>query len=147
MDTGNTFNRFNLSCFEIDSAYHDIAVRLGLSDSAMMILYTLCTMGEACPLCEIIRLSGMKKQTVSSCLARLSADGVISLSKTDGKRKVVCLTEKGRGLANKTVYPLMKEEQRILSSWKSEELELYLKLNDRFLSQIKELSQTIERSE
>ena len=33
--------RFNLLLSEIDVAYHDAALRLGLSDSAMLILYTL----------------------------------------------------------------------------------------------------------
>ena len=53
--------RFNCLTAEIDAVYHDAALRLGLSDSALMILYTVCTYGESCLLHDITRLSGVSK--------------------------------------------------------------------------------------
>ena len=34
---------YNLLTSEIDEAYHNASLKLGLSDSAMMILYALCS--------------------------------------------------------------------------------------------------------
>ena len=45
--------RFNYLNNEIESAYHDAALKLELSDSAMIILYTVCNNGENCPLSDI----------------------------------------------------------------------------------------------
>lgn len=63
--------RFNYLTNEIDAAYHEAAVKLGLSDSAMLILYTICNNGDTCLLHEITRLSGVCKQTVNSSLRKL----------------------------------------------------------------------------
>lgn len=35
--------RFNLLMSEMDTAYHDAALKLGMSDSAMLVLYTPCS--------------------------------------------------------------------------------------------------------
>ncbi|MDE7293551.1 MAG: hypothetical protein K2N72_03910, partial [Oscillospiraceae bacterium] len=38
--------RFNDLHLEINAAYHEAALRLGLSDSAFHVLYTVCCEGE-----------------------------------------------------------------------------------------------------
>ena len=53
---------------EIDAAYHEASLRLGLADSAMQILYILCSQGGACLLRNICRQSGTSKQTINSAL-------------------------------------------------------------------------------
>ena len=55
---------YNLLTSEIDEAYHNAALKLGLSDSAMVILYTLCSRENPCPLLEIARLTGISRQTI-----------------------------------------------------------------------------------
>jgi len=67
---------FNLLLSEIDAAYHDAALRLGLSDSAMLILYTICWCDGECLLSDIT--SGASKQTINSALRKLEADNIIS---------------------------------------------------------------------
>ena len=42
--------RFNYLVSEIDAAYHDAALKLGLPDAGMSILYTICNYGDKCPL-------------------------------------------------------------------------------------------------
>ena len=45
-----TLKRFNYLTAEINAAYHEAALLLGLSDSAMMVLYTICDSGGCCQL-------------------------------------------------------------------------------------------------
>lgn len=67
--------RFNLLQSEIDTAYHDAALKLGRSDSAMLVLYTLCSGGGECMLGDIT--SGASKQTINSALRKLESEGII----------------------------------------------------------------------
>lgn len=46
-------HRINAICNEIDSLYHSAALRLGLSDSAMFVLYTAYEGGGKCHLSDI----------------------------------------------------------------------------------------------
>ena len=71
--------RFNLLTTEIDAAYHEATLKLGLSDSAMIILYTICLFEGACPLGDIVVLSGLPKQTVNSALRKLEGEDVVYL--------------------------------------------------------------------
>ena len=49
----NAMKRYNHLLSEPDAAYHEMSYALGLSDSAMIILYTICDNGDCCPLKEI----------------------------------------------------------------------------------------------
>ena len=71
--------RFNYLLGEIDDAYHDAALKFGLSDSAMIVLYAVCGNRGSCPIDGICRLSGVRKQTVNSALRKLEAEGVVYL--------------------------------------------------------------------
>ena len=130
--------RFNLLISEMNAAYHEAALRLGLSDSAMMILYTVCMEGDSCPLSEITRLSGLSKQTIHSALRGLEAQGMASTRTLDGRRKQVCLTEQGRELARRTVWRVIGVENAIFESWSAQEQEQYLSLTKRYLEAFRE---------
>ena len=85
---------YNLLTSEIDEAYHNAALKLGLSDSAMVILYTLCSRENPCPLLEIARLTGISRQTIHSAIKKLEAQGILTLESPGGRRKLVRLTER-----------------------------------------------------
>ena len=87
--------RFNLLTKEIDITYHDAALKLGMSDSAMVILYTVCSYGGECLLSDMT--SGVSKQTINSALRKLEADGVVRSEVFEGRKKKVYLTEKDGG--------------------------------------------------
>ena len=44
----NDVNEFNRLYKEMDDLYHDIALKLGLSDSALTIFYAICELGDGC---------------------------------------------------------------------------------------------------
>ena len=130
--------RFNYLTTEIDAAYHEAALKLGLSDSALLILYTICNCGEACLLHDITRLSGISKQTVNSALRKLEDEGVVYLESFSGRKKKVCLTEKGKAFVKDTVLRVIEIENEIFGSWAEAERTLYIELTQRYLSSFKE---------
>lgn len=123
---------------ETDAVYHEAALRLGMSDSILQILYILCDKGGNCPLGEILALSGISKQTINSALRKLEEEGTVYLEEMGGRKKRVCLTEKGRELAERTVVKLMEIENGILDSWPRAHVEQYLELTRRYLTALKE---------
>ena len=130
--------RFNHLLGEIDAVYHEMDWKLGLSDSAMAVLYTICDNGGCCLLQDICRLSGLSKQTVNSALRRLEADGIVYLKVFEGKKKKVYLTAKGQELAENTAVRLIEIENSIFASWTEDEKMLYLELTQRYLLSFQE---------
>ncbi|MDE7230613.1 MAG: MarR family transcriptional regulator [Oscillospiraceae bacterium] len=137
MDMLNTqLKRFNLLMSEIDKAYHQAAQKLGLSDSAMMILYTLCSNDGECMLGDITSCIG--KQTVNSALRRLEADGVVTAEPAGGRKKKLRLTESGRQLAENTVSRIIRIENEIFDEWSAEDKAAYIELTRQYLTMFKE---------
>lgn len=130
--------RYNRLLSEIDEVYHEIALRQGFSDSAMAVLYALSDNDGDCRLADLVKLSGTSKQTINSALRRLEQEEIIYLEPAGGRSKRVCLTEKGFSTVRETVDRVLAAEERIYSSWSKEEWELYVRLTERFLSQIRE---------
>lgn len=127
---------------ETDAVYHEAAVRLGISDSVMVILYQLSSNGGVCAVSEFAR-SGLSKQTANSALRKLENGGMISLESAGGLRKNARLTESGKKFAKKTVYKLIKIENEIFDSWSEEEIKKYIELNQKYLDHIREKIQKI----
>lgn len=132
--------RFNYIITEMNAAYHRAAQRMGLSDSAMSILYSVCDKGGSRALSDICRSSGLSKQTISTSLHKLAADGYVMLDESHRKNKTVVLTEKGAAFAEETVISVMRIENEIFSGWSRSELESYISLTQRFLDSFKEKS-------
>lgn len=131
-------NRINLIMAETDGVYHDAAVRLGLSDSALRILYALRTQGGSCDLSGLPQLTGLSKQTIHSALRKLVQEDTIALSAAGGRKKRLCLTEAGQNLTEQTVKKLMELENSIFDAWPERDLALFLELNQRYLTQLRE---------
>ena len=138
MHTSKEMHRFTYLIGETDNTYHELALKVGLSDSAMLVLYTLCDMGGECSLQTICSFSGLAKQTVNSALRKLEKEEVVILKQQNGRNKNVKLTDKGMKLAENTVAKIMKIENEIMDSWTKEEVQQYLSLTERYLNMLKE---------
>ncbi len=123
---------------ELEGTYHEISLKLGISDSIFKILYTFCCFGACCPLNDICRYTGLSKQTVHSAIRTLEEKGFLCLKAIDGKAKKACLTEEGISLANSTALRVMGLENDILASWSKEERAMLIELTERFLVSLKE---------
>lgn len=128
--------RYNHLCSEIDGAYHEMSVKLGLSDSAMRILYTICDAGDSCLLQEICLRSGISKQTINSAIRKLEVEGILYLEAAGAKNKNVRFTEKGKALAKQTAVRMIEAENEIFADWPREDVEQYLALTERYLQAI-----------
>ena len=137
--------RYNYLASEIDAAYHEISSKLGLPDSSMIVLYTICDSGDSCLLRDIVHNSGISKQTVNSALRKLEAEGIIYLENAGAKNKSVCLTIKGKKLADRTVRRIIDIENDIFASWSSEDLNKYLELTERYLLDFKDRLRQLEQ--
>lgn len=130
--------RYNYVMNEIDSIYHDAAVRMGISDSAQNILYAICENGDHCLQSEIYKQYGMSRQTVNSAIRKLEKDGVVYLKQGQGRNTIVCLTDTGKTVADQKARPIMKIENEIFNEWTEEESRLYQELTERYRDSLKE---------
>ena len=88
MDTRNDrANRKYNNLFRLENElYHDIAVKMGLSDSAFGILYWLDDLGDGCLQRDVCVASGLTKQTVNSSVHKLERTGFVELRVEQGRR-------------------------------------------------------------
>ena len=122
---------------EIKALYHEAAVKMGVSDSTMNILYVLCEKGDACLQSDISKLTGISRQTINSAIRKLEKDGIIYLKQGEGRNTIVCLTEKGKQFSSQTILPLFEIENKIWSQWTEEEQRQYLLLTKKYRDALK----------
>lgn len=136
-------HRINYLAAEVNALYHQAAVRLGMPDSVMCVLYAICDSGGSCLLGEIYRQSGISKQTVNSAIRRLERDGILFLRQSKGRCKTVFLTDEGRQYVNRMILPLCRAETGAIESWTDGEIDAYIALTEKyaaaFQSQIENL--------
>ncbi len=125
-------HRINYLTAEINSLYHQAALRLGVADSVMHILYMLYDNEGTCMLADICKASGISKQTVNSAIRRLENEDIVYLQQQTGKTKKVCLTSKGRAYAEETAARIFAAEAEAYSDWTGEEISLHLKLLEKY---------------
>ncbi len=130
-------NRFNSLITQTDSIYREAAFKLGLTYSAMMVLYAVFNNGGSCPISDICAF-GINKQTVNSALRKLETEDVVFLEAAGGRRKNVRLTENGMALAEKTILKIINIENEIFASWTKYERETYIELTKRYMNQLSE---------
>lgn len=125
--------RFEVLCNEIDGVYHNIAVKLGLSDSAYEILSVIWNIGEGCCQTDICRYICMNKQTVNSSVKQLVKKGVIYFRAGKGRESGIFFTEAGRAFAEKKIGPIAEAENDIMEALTPEEYEELMRLSQKYL--------------
>ena len=137
-ESSNNLKRYNNLIEEIESVYHDVSLKFGISDSVSKIIYTICDNGGSCMLSDIRKLTGLSKQTVNSSIRNLEKENIVYLKAVDGKTKEVIFTQKGCIFAENTALRLIGIENEIFDSWEDKDVETYLRLTDKFLACIRE---------
>ena len=128
---------------EINSLYHEAAVKMGISDSVQNILYVICEQGDRCLQSEISKLTGISRQTINSSIRKLEQEGILYLEPGKGRNTIVCLTEQGKIFAAEKVLPLFEIENRIWNEWSKEEQEEYLRLTKKYRDALKHYLSTM----
>ena len=124
--------RVNCLASDLDALYHQAALKLGLSDSMMFVLYLVYERDGKCPLHTICKETSISKQTINSAIRKLEGEAVIYLEQTGGRAKTVCLTEKGKKYAESTIARLFHAERSAFDGWTAEEIEQYLRLMEKY---------------
>lgn len=102
--------KFNSVYRELNDLYHDIALKLGISDSAFTIFYAIFRIGDGCLQRDICKLSYTNKQTINSTIQRLKEDGYLYLKQGKGRDKHIYLTDCGREFMREKVGPMVTAE-------------------------------------
>lgn len=139
----DTIFRINCLSEDINSLYHQAALKLGVPDSVLFVLYMIYTNGGQCLLSDIYKSYGISKQTINSAIRKLEGEDIVFLEKHNGKAKTVCLTENGKPYINENAAKLFDAECSAFGGWSEEEMDLYLSLiqkhNASLRSQIQNL--------
>ena len=131
----NIRQRLNKMNNELNGLYHDISVKLGLSDSESMVMYMLYDTQEPLTQSDIVKATGLSKQTLNSAIRKLEKEGVIILEKINEKSKKIVMTEKGQVLIAQKIKPLVDMEDHVLDTWTEEDRLKYLELVEKFKEQ------------
>lgn len=123
----------------ICNLYHEAAVKLGLSDSEMDILYGLCSHGQGCYQSTLYKETGMTKSTINSAIKKMERDEILYLTPGPGRNTCVYLTEKGQKLAERTVYKVFEIENAVYEGWSEEEKQIFLRLNRNYAETLEQM--------
>lgn len=129
--------KFNLLYKEQSDLYHEAAVTMGLSDSALAILYTICELGNGYLQKDICEHCFLTKQTVHSSVRKLEREGYLSLNPGKGRDMHLSLTDAGLALAQKTVIPLAQAESLAMSALSPEDQAELIRLTEAYTAALK----------
>jgi len=123
---------------ENDKLYRTAARALGLSDSALWILYTLREAEGGITQKDIIDAIYLPPQTINSALKKLESEGYVELrSVSDKRKKYISLTERGKRLAAQTADRVLAIEMETMKSLTPQEQEMFLGLFRKYTDRLK----------
>ena len=129
---GYELKMFNQLYREIDEIYHSIAVKMELSDSAFHIFYTIYDLGDGCLQRDICNITSISKQTINSAVRKLECEGYLVLKQGKGRDMHIFLTDKGKGLADKKIQPVIHMENHVFQEMTKEESHELLRLTCKY---------------
>ncbi len=131
-------HRINYLNAELNALYHHASLKLGLTDSASMVLYTIYDNGGNCLLSDIYKQSGVSKQTVNSAIRNLEKKRIIYLEQHSGRAKKVVLTDTGKEYVQKTVARLFDAEAAAFASWTEDEINAHIGFMEKYINSFRE---------
>ena len=134
MDHYTLFQEYLQADHQIDEFYHTLAQALGLSDSALWVLWCLVERGDGCTQKDICRQVSISKQTVHSSVRKLERDGFLSLRPREGREVSLFLTAQGQELVREKILPIMAAERAAAGGLTEEELRDMIRLSQKWLS-------------
>lgn len=134
----SALNELNQLYKELDELYHAVALKAGLSDSALDILYSLCVLGDGCLQKEICQLAFISKQTVNSSIRKLEQQQYLVLQPGKGRDMHIYLTEAGQALVQEKVIPVIQAENQAFGRMTVAEQNELLRLCKIYLSNLQQ---------
>lgn len=134
------FNRIFKECNHI---YHEIALKLGMSDSGFDILYTICELGDGCLQKNICEATLLSKQTIHSSVRKLEKDGYLFLKSGKGRDMQIFLTEAGKALVEEKISLAIQAENLAFTDMTEEEQREFLQLNKKYADSLRKYAAQI----
>lgn len=129
--------RMNKLNGELEALYHNFFVARELSDSGSKILYYTYLYGGRCSLADLIELTSISKQTLSTSLHKMEKEDFIRLENIDGTKRMIVLTERGLSVSEKTVKQLIDMEKFVLNCFTTEEKSAFFSFYERYIEILK----------
>ena len=139
-DLARKFNRMDK---ELDDLYHEIALKIGISDSAFTIFYIICDIGDGCLQRDICYEAFANKQTINSSIRKLEKEGYLYFKQGQGRDKHIYLTETGKRFVEEHIYPVMQIENEAFADLEPEERRECLRLFKKYVGCFKEKIQRL----
>ena len=136
--TNELLRDFNMIDKEFNDLYHEVALKMGISDSAFCIFYILYDRGDGCLQRDICNDAFANKQTVNSSIRRLEEEGYLYLEQGRGRDKHIFLTEKGREFVNKNIVPVVEKENASFMALRPKEQAELLRLMRKYIDSLRE---------
>ena len=140
MNVVNFIQQIELQRKEQDALYHRVAVKFGLSDTAMWVLYLVSETDEDLTQQDLCKRSFYAKQTINTAINSLANKGYVELSPIPGTRnhKKVHLTGAGQALVESKIDCLKAAEKNAFEKLTEEELQSYLEITSRLTDYLRE---------
>ena len=133
---GEELRELNRLYKELDDIYHNIALKLNLSDRAFIIFYTLCEVGEGCSQKDICNQAAISKKTINSAIQKLEQEDYICMRHGKGRQMQIYLTEKGQKMLQEKIYPVMQIENNVFQKMEETEARELLRLFQKYVLQL-----------
>lgn len=128
----NKIRKINYLISEMDALYHLASLKMGISDSVSIVLYTIYDSGNGCLLSDVYKKSGISKQTVNSAVRKLETEEILYLEQHTGRSKRIFLTDRGKTFVRETVARLYEAEAGAFDTWREEEVNTYINLMKKY---------------
>ena len=128
------FNKINKEC---DELYHKVASKMGISDSAFSIFYTLYDLGDGCLQKDVCYEFFANKQTVNSSIRKLEQEGYVYLKQGRGRDKHIFLTQAGKQFVETYIVPVVQKEKAAFTALKEEEQKELVRLANLYMESLR----------
>lgn len=130
---------------EVDGMYHELCVKMGLSDSAFLILYSIVEMEGNCSQREIADRCCISRKTINSSVKNLEKEGFVTLESGAGRDKQIVLTKRGEQFVREKIFPIMEVEDNAFLEMEPDERRELLRLNAKYAEAFRKHTERFRR--
>lgn len=131
---------FNRAHKRMSVIYHNYARKVGMSDAAFWLMYSLYEKGGPCTQPELCSSWFFAPQTINTALKSLERQGLIEMSMMPNskKNKQFFFTETGRRLAEQQIVPLVLAEEQSFLRLDEQERNMLMEITQKHITMLEE---------
>lgn len=131
---------FNRAHKRMNALYHNYAKKVGMSDAAFWLMYSLYEKGGPCTQAELCEAWLFTPQTINSALKSMEKQGLITLelAPNSRKNKQFFFTEEGEKLVKEKIAPLVRAEKQSFIRLEEQERNELLTITEKHINILEE---------